>query len=76
MIDTKTDCGNEAKDLALATLLTVAREANGQLPADLVKNLYELQKRHQFDPDRTGSLQAMQRLLEQHVDSLVDGALR
>jgi hypothetical protein len=65
---------NEREDLALATLRAVASEGDERLPADLVEKLYRLQKRHQFDADRAASVQEMQRLLEQYVDSLVEGA--
>lgn len=65
---------NEREDLALATLRAVASEGDERLPADLVEKLYRLQKRHQFDADRAASVQEMRRLLEQYVDSLVEGA--
>lgn len=68
------DYPNEREDLALATLRAVAAEGDERLPADLVEKLYRLQKRHQFDADRGASVQEMQRLLEQYVDSLVEGA--
>jgi hypothetical protein len=64
----------EPEDLALAMLHAVANEAEEHLPSDLVEELYRLQKRHQFDADRAASVQEMQRLLEQHVDSLMAGA--
>lgn len=68
------DYTNEREDLALATLRAIAAEGDERLPADLVEKLYRLQKRHQFDADRGASVQEMQRLLEQYVDSLVEGA--
>ncbi|PVY76117.1 hypothetical protein CBM2615_A10053 [Cupriavidus taiwanensis] len=61
------------EDLALATLRAVAKEADEELPSDLVEKLYHLQKRHQYDADRAASVQEMQRLLEQYVGSLVEG---
>ena len=67
---------NEREDLALTTLRVAASEADEQLPSALVENLYRLQKRHQFDSDRAASVQEMQRLLEQHVDSLVEGGAK
>lgn len=68
------DYPNEREDLALATLRALASEEEDRLPADLVEKLYLLQKRHQFDADRAASLQEMQRVLEQYVDSLAGGA--
>ncbi|WP_230971301.1 DNA modification system-associated small protein [Nitrogeniibacter aestuarii] len=64
---------SEREDLALATLRAVAIEGEVHFPADLVEKLYRLQKRHQFDSDRSASVQEMQRLLEQYVDSLAEG---
>ena len=64
---------NEREDLPLATLLAVASEADERLPTDLVKKLYQSQKHRQFDTDRSASVQEMQRLLEEYVDSLIVG---
>ena len=65
---------NEREDLALETLIAAASEGDERLPADLVEKLYLLQKRHQFDADRAASVHEMRRLLEQYVDTLVEGA--
>jgi len=76
MIDLSREGSNDREDLALATLRTVANEGDDCLPPDLVEKLYRLQRRHQFDVDRAVSVQEMQRLLEQYVDSLEGGASR
>ena len=54
-------------DLGLQALLktTVARAE--ELPIDLLKKVYEIQKIHQFDRDRDVSLQEMQRLVEASI---------
>ena len=57
------------EDIALNTLLAVAKERYPELSLDLVRRLYGLQKRFQFDSDRTSSIQALQRVLEEHVDA-------
>lgn len=57
------------EDIALNTLLAVAKERYPELSLELVKRLYGLQKRYQFDSDRTLSIQSMQRVLEEYVDS-------
>lgn len=64
----------QREDLALSTLRAVAIEAEEPLPSDLVEKLYLIQKRNQFNTDRAPSVQEMQRLLEQYVDSFVEGA--
>lgn len=74
MNDLIVDEPNEREDPALATLRAVANEGDDCLPSDLVEKLYRLQKRHQFDVDRAVSVQEMQRLLEQYVDSLEGGS--
>lgn len=57
------------EDIALNTLLAVAKERYPDLSVDLVTRLYGLQKRFQFDSDRTSSIQALQRVLEEYVDA-------
>ena len=56
-------------DIALITLLAVAKKRYPDLSQDLVARLYGLQKRFQFDSDRTSSIQALQRVLEEYVDA-------
>lgn len=57
------------EDIALNTLLLVAKERYPDLSVDLVTRLYGLQKRFQFDSDRTSSIQALQRVLEEYIDA-------
>lgn len=57
-------------DLALETLLAVRQEQAPNLDEQLVRNCYALQKNHQFDKDRTVTVQAMERLIEEHLKSL------
>jgi len=76
MTDLTENYPNGREDLALATLRAVASEAETRLSLDLVEKLYRLQRRHQFDSDRGASVQEMQRLLEQYVDSLMQGEVK
>lgn len=57
------------EDIALNTLLAVAKERYPDISVDLVTRLYGLQKRFQFDSDRTSSIQALQRVLEEYIDA-------
>jgi hypothetical protein len=59
----------ELPDMALQALLLTAQESDVNLPEDLVRRAYAIQRRHQFDRDgeREGSLQDMLRLVEDHV---------
>ena len=59
----------DSSDMALAALLAVAREVAPDLPEDLLRKTYAIQRAHQFDHDRTVSLQAMQRLVEEYVNA-------
>ena len=55
---------NDTKDFALETLKTVAEEIEIDLPEGAIERIYAIQKRHQFDADRSISAQEMQRLIE------------
>ena len=63
----------EAEDMALNTLLSVAREVVPELPAELIRKIFVLQKTHQFEADRDVSLQDLQRLLDDYVDEVARG---
>jgi len=65
----------DGDDLTLSTLLSVASEIGQDVPPSLLERLYALQKRHQFDADRSASLQEMQRLLESHLDQVQTGGV-
>lgn len=56
-------------DIAVNTLLAAAEERFPDLTPDLVKRIYEIQKRYQFDRDDVLPAQAMQRVLEEFVDA-------
>lgn len=60
----------QVDDLALAALLAAAAEAAPDLPQDLVRKAYAIQRLHQFDPEdaRVASKQAMEALLADYVE--------
>ena len=58
-----------ANDLVLDTLLAVQREIAPDLDEELVRQCYEIQKKHQFDRDRAVSTQAMDRLIDDRAAS-------
>lgn len=58
-------------DLPLETLLAVQTDVAPDIDRNLLRSCYELQKRHQFDHDRTPSTQAMERLIEEEVERIV-----
>jgi len=58
-------------DLALETLLAIRSEIAPDLDEDLLRRCYEIQKKHQFARERSHSAQAMDRLIEERVNSLV-----
>jgi hypothetical protein len=58
-------------DLPLEALLAVQADVAPDVDRNLLRSCYELQKRHQFDHDRTISSQAMERLIEEEVEQIV-----
>lgn len=58
-------------DLALETLLAVRLEIAPDLDENLLRQCYEIQKKHQFARERSHSAQAMDRLIEDRVNALV-----
>lgn len=55
-------------ELGLQTLLAVRTELGVDLDDDLLKACFEIQKKYQFNHDRTLSTQAMDRLIEDRVE--------
>ena len=55
-------------ELGLETLLEVKTEMGVDLDDDLLKACFEIQKKYQFNHDRTLSTQAMDRLIEDRVE--------
>jgi hypothetical protein len=74
-MNSKNDISDESSsnDLALKTLLTVAAEVSPSLSEDLLRRLFLIQSRHQFDSDRAASAQEMQRIIEAEVASISEG---
>lgn len=58
-------------EFGLETLLSVKSELGVDLEDDLLKACFEIQKKHQFNHDRTFSIQAMDRLIETYVEKAV-----
>lgn len=63
---------NESEDLALIAFLASAKLTATDLPEDLLRKAYAIQRSHQFDSDdkRETSMQDTLRLLESYADSL------
>lgn len=66
------------EDLAFETLHAVLSEISCDIDTQLLSNCYAVQKKHQFDKDRSLSAQMMDRFIDEYVDKLVaaemDGA--
>jgi hypothetical protein len=60
-----------ATDLVLETLLAVQREVAPDLDEALLRQCYEIQKKHQFDRDKGPATQAMDRLIDDRVNAQV-----
>lgn len=61
---------SEAKDLVLETLLAVKADVAPALDESLLKSCYTIQKKHQFDQDRSVSTQSIDRLIEEKTQEL------
>jgi hypothetical protein len=61
---------DEAHDMALAALIASASAVAADLPAELIRKIYAIQRRHQFNRDRAEPVEEMRRLIEEHVASL------
>jgi hypothetical protein len=59
------------EDLAFETLQSVRATLAADLPEELVSACYAIQKKHQFDQDRSLSAKAMERLIDEYVDMLL-----
>ncbi|WP_414899727.1 DNA modification system-associated small protein [Sphingomonas flavalba] len=62
------------EDLALQTLLAARAEVAPDVDESLLRACYAIQRRHQFNNDRTQSSVAMERLIDELVDATVQGA--
>jgi hypothetical protein len=56
---------DDAHDMALTALLSVARDVAPDVPEELITTIYALQSRHQFDDDPDVRVEAMRRLIEE-----------
>ena len=58
-------------EMALAALLAVAQAEAPELPQDLLRKAFAIQKRHQFDREEqsNASVQDMQSLIDAYVDT-------
>lgn len=63
-----------ATDLILETLLAVQREIAPELDEELLRQCYEIQKKHQFDRDRAAVTQAMDRLIDEKTKTQAGNA--
>lgn len=61
-------------DLGLETLLSVRAQLGVDIKEDLLRKCFEIQRRHQYNHDRTSSSQAIEKLIEVHVDEAVNSA--
>jgi len=66
------DDPKEVNNMALETLLSAARDVAPEIPEDLLRRVFALQKTHQFDAERGVSLQELQRLLDDFVGNPSD----
>lgn len=61
---------SDDNELGLDTLLAVKAELGVDLDDELLEACFEIQKKYQFNHDRTLSTQAMDRLIEDRVKKI------
>jgi len=66
MIDT-------SKDMALEALLDAARAEAPNLPTDLIKAIYQIEKIHQFSHERKAPSDALQKLIDEELGNFNRG---
>jgi len=61
----------KTEDIALDVFLNVAKDWAPDLSKELLIQIYESQKRHQYDDDtdRSGSMNELERLMEGYLDN-------
>lgn len=55
------------QDLALIALLAATKDSETGLPESFITATYAIQRRHQFNQDQTISLQALEKLVDDHL---------
>lgn len=60
------------KDMALEALLAASHETSPDLPIDLLKAIYQIEKSKRFDQDRD-VLSSIQKLIDEEVNSNLRG---
>ena len=64
----------DTDDLALQTLLSVREEMSPLLDGQILRQCYAIQKRHQFNADRTQSATAMEKLIDANITTVPTNA--
>jgi uncharacterized protein (DUF927 family) len=64
----------DEEDLALQTLLAIRSESVSELDEALLRQCYAIQRKHQFNADRSQSSAAMERLLDEAVNKVTSEA--
>ena len=57
-------------ELGLETLLAVRAQLGVDIDDNLLKQCFAIQRKHQFSPDRVQSSQAMDKLVDAHVEKM------
>jgi hypothetical protein len=65
---------NTSTDMALEALLEAAREKAPDLPTELIKAIYQVEKIHQFNLERKASSDALQKLIDEELGNFQRGA--
>ena len=62
-----------SKDMALEALLDAASEGVPNIPTDLIKAIYQVEKVHQFSHERKAPVDALQKLIDKELSNFPRG---
>lgn len=60
---------NDTTDLALEALLSASRDRGDAIPESLLRKIYVVEKKHQFEGSRDDAIKEIRDLVENWIDS-------
>ena len=60
---------NTSKDMALEALLNAAHQEAPNIPSELIKTMYQVEKFYQFNPEDKSAIDALQKLIDEELNN-------
>jgi hypothetical protein len=64
---------NTSKDMALEALLNAAHQEAPNIPSELIKAIYQVEKFYQFNPEDKSAIDALQKLIDEELNNFHQG---